>query len=85
MKAFIGRLTWLAEVGFLHCVASEYGVVELGSTICEPNRTLPSPADITESSAPVCGNIALITWPPRGHVYCQVVSQRKQHLINSLN
>jgi len=52
MKAFIGRLTWLAAVGFLHWVASEYGVAELGSTICDPNITLPG-----EPSTPVWGNI----------------------------
>lgn len=56
MKAFIGRLTWLAAVGFLHCVASEYGVAELGSTICEPNST---PPDNAEPSITVCGNISL--------------------------
>ena len=43
MKAFIGRLMWLAGI-FLHCVASEYGVRELGLMSCEPNAAAAAAA-----------------------------------------
>ena len=56
MNAFMGLLTCL--VAFLHCVASEYGVRELGLTISDPND---DEDDDDDSGAATDAEVAVVT------------------------